>query len=72
MNSLHEVGIARQGLQGVRLVGLEEVAEVHLLGIEISELLPGQFVLQVAPNQAPDWRGIRRFQGSSYLRPAGR
>jgi hypothetical protein len=54
MNSLHEVGIARQGLQGVRLVGLEEVAEVHLLGIEISELLPGQFVLQVAPNQAPD------------------
>lgn len=72
MNCLHELGLSRKGLQGVRRISLEEVAEVHLLGIEISELLPGQFVLQVAPNQAPDWRGIRRFQGSSYLRPAGR
>ena len=50
MNDLHEVGIARQGWQGGRLIGLEEVAEVILLGREIGELWPGPIVLQVAPD----------------------
>jgi hypothetical protein len=50
MNSLHEVGVTRERLQGSRLIGLEEVAEVILLGIEIGELLPGHVVLQGTPD----------------------
>jgi hypothetical protein len=50
MNGLHKVGVTRERLQGSRLIGLEEVAEVILLGIESGELLPGHVVLQVTPD----------------------
>ena len=47
MNGLHEVGIAREGGKGGRLLGLEKVAEVILLGIEISELY--DFAMRLVP-----------------------
>lgn len=42
MNSLTEVGIARQGLQRGRLRGLEERGDMLLLPIQSRELEPSQ------------------------------
>jgi hypothetical protein len=69
MDDLHEVGIARKGLKGGRLIGLEEVAEVILLGLEIGELLPGHIVLQVVsdPLNRVQLRTIRRQEEQPYV-----
>jgi hypothetical protein len=50
MKSLHEVGIAAEGWQRGRLIGLEEVAERLLLGLESGALLAGHVVLEVTPD----------------------
>jgi hypothetical protein len=50
MDCLHEIWIAREGLQGGRFVIPEEEAQIILLGIEMNEWQPGQAVLQVAPD----------------------
>jgi hypothetical protein len=70
MNSLHEVGITAEGLQGGRLIGLEEVAEVILLGIEIGELLPGHLVLQVTPDplNRVQFKAIGRQEHQAHVR----
>jgi hypothetical protein len=78
MNGLHEIGIASEGLQGGRLIGLEEVAEVILLGIEIGELPPGHVVLEVTPEplNRVQLRAIRRQEEQPYVlrqgKPLGR
>jgi hypothetical protein len=69
MKDLHEGGIACEGLKGGRLIGLEEVAEVILLGLEIGEWLPGHRVLQVAPDplNRGQLRTIRRQEEQPYV-----
>ena len=69
MNGLHEVGITREGLKGGRLIGLEELAEVILLGIEIGELLPGHVIFQVAPDplNRVQLRAIRWQEEQMYV-----
>lgn len=42
LNGLHEVRIAREGLQGGRLIGLEAAAEGILWGLESGAWLPGR------------------------------
>jgi hypothetical protein len=50
MNGFDEIGIAREGLQGDRLIPPEEMGNVVLLHIQIGELEPRQRVFEVAPD----------------------
>jgi hypothetical protein len=78
MNDLHEGGLACEGWQGGRLIGLEEGAEVIRLGLEIGAWLPGRLVLQVAPDplNRGQLRTIRRHEEQPDVRrqeePLGR
>jgi hypothetical protein len=70
MHGLYEVRIAGEGLQGGRFIGLEEVAEVILLGMESDELQPSHVVLQVAPgplNGVQCW-AIGRQEHQAHVR----
>jgi hypothetical protein len=50
MNGVDEIGIARESLQGDRLVPSEEMGDVVLLHIQIGELEPRQRIFEVAPD----------------------
>jgi hypothetical protein len=70
MNGLDQIGITGEGLQGRRLIGLQEVANVGLLRIEGGELKPGQRILEV-PSDSLDgielW-AIRRQEHQAHVR----
>jgi hypothetical protein len=50
MNGFDEIGIARESLQGDRLIPPEESGDVVLLHIPIGELEPRQRVFEAAPD----------------------
>ena len=49
MDSFHHVRIPRERLEGGRIIGLQQVRSRALLRLEINQRLPGQVILQVAP-----------------------
>jgi hypothetical protein len=73
MSGLHTRRIARKGWPGGRLIGLEEVAEVILVGIAIGEWRPGHVVLQVAPDplKGIQLRALRRQTDQLDVRRQG-
>jgi len=72
MKSLHEIRIARGGLQSGSFIALEEAAQLVLWGLDRGALQPGHVVLQVAPNPLArvQLRAIRGQEAqTSVLRP---
>ena len=49
MDSFHHVRIPRERLEGGRIISLPQVRSRALLRLEINQRLPGQVILQVAP-----------------------
>jgi hypothetical protein len=49
MNRVHQVSIASERVEGRHIRGLQQVAHLDLLGLQIPELLPSEVVFQVAP-----------------------
>ena len=50
MNGVDEIGIARESLQGDRLIPSEEISDVVLLHIQMGESEPRQRIFAVAPD----------------------
>jgi hypothetical protein len=70
MNSLHEVGIAAEGLQRGRLIGLEEGGNILVWRIQMCEVEPGQRILEVSPDplHGVQVRAIRWQEGQAHVR----
>jgi len=49
MDSLHQVRIPCERLEGGRIIGLQEVHYIVLLRLEIHTRLPGQVILKAEP-----------------------
>jgi hypothetical protein len=73
MNRLHEGGIAAEGVPRGRLISLEQVAEVILLGLESGEWLPGHVVFEGTPDplQRVQFRAIGRQEHQAPVRREG-
>src|SRR5919201_3309617 len=70
IHGFHQVRITGEGLECGRFIGLQQVAHLELLPIEIRELLPSQSVLPVAPdplNGIQLWTVRRKPQGADIL-----
>ena len=50
MHGSHPIGITRQGLQGGRVIGLQQVPHRDLWRLKVDALRPRSVVLHVAPD----------------------